>query len=53
MNTLNKEMEKLFKKAINQLAEKEAEGWPPECATFLFQPIRPQKDEQNKHENIK
>ena len=53
MNTLNKEMEKLLKKAINQLAEKEAEGWPPECATFLFQPTRPQKDEHNEKVSAK
>lgn len=34
-------MDRLLKKVVCAIVDNEREGWPPECSTLLYQPIRP------------
>lgn len=33
--------ENIMKKAVKHMVDTEQYGWPPQCSTFLYQPIRP------------
>ena len=33
---------KLVKCIVSHIADSESDDWPPKCATFLYQPKRPQ-----------
>lgn len=46
MKKLNTTVETLMKKAVNHMVDTELDGWPPQCATFLYQPVRPEKTEK-------
>ncbi len=43
MRKENEKIQKAIKKVVNHIIEVEEYGWPPQCATFLYQPIRPRK----------
>lgn len=42
MKKTNKKLETVVKKVVNHMVDKELYGWPPQCASFLYQPVRPQ-----------
>ena len=48
MRKQNKKHEELMKKVIKHVIDAEAYGWPPQCVSFLYQPIRPQAVETRK-----
>lgn len=35
--------EGIIKKTVKHMVDSELYGWPPQCSTFLYQPIRPQR----------
>lgn len=39
---LKKTLETTIKKVVTNLIEQEIYTWPPECATFYYQPPRPE-----------
>lgn len=41
MKKKSKNIEETMKKVVNKLADSELYEWPPQCATFLYQPLRP------------
>ena len=43
MKKTSKKAESVVKKAVNHMVDVELYGWPPQCATFLYQPTRPQR----------
>lgn len=46
MKKLNTTVETLMKKAVNHMIDTELDGWPPQCMSFLYQPVRPEKTEK-------
>lgn len=32
-----------MKKIVNHMVDSELYGWPPQCASFLYQPVRPKR----------
>lgn len=34
----------VMKKMIKQMIDAEIYGWPPQCVSFLYQPVRPPKE---------
>lgn len=42
MRKQNKKHEELMKKVIKHVIDAEVYGWPPQCVSFLYQPVRPQ-----------
>lgn len=41
---MKKELVKDFpKNLIHRMVEQDSAGWPPHCATFAYQPVRPCK----------
>ena len=43
MKKTSKKAESIVKKTVNHMVDVELYGWPPQCATFLYQPTRPQR----------
>lgn len=43
MKNNNSKIEPLIKKVVKKVVEGEEAGWPPGCATLLFQPQRPMR----------
>lgn len=41
MNRQKRVVEKVIKKVIESAIEQEKRGWPPGCAGFYYQPLRP------------
>lgn len=37
-------MEKAMKKLVKKIVDSELYEWPPQCATFYYQPLRPCKN---------
>ena len=44
MSLLKKVIRNIAQNAVMHVLRTEREGWPPDCATFAYQPIRPQKE---------
>lgn len=40
-------IEALAKKVVEKMVNSELYEWPPQCATFYFQPVRPHKTRMN------
>lgn len=43
MKKVNKKLELVVKKVVNHMVDSELYGWPPQCASFLYQPVRPKR----------
>lgn len=43
MKKQNVKLEGIMKKAVKHVVDTELYGWPPQCASFLYQPVRPPK----------
>lgn len=41
MKENNSKVNVLLKKIVTRIADHEADGWPPECALIMYQPVRP------------
>lgn len=41
MKKENEKLEGIMKKVVKHMVNTELYGWPPQCASFLYQPIRP------------
>lgn len=39
--------EGIMKKTVKHMVDTELYGWPPQCSTFLYQPIRPKRKNNN------
>ena len=46
MKKQNAKIDKVLKKAVEHMVDTELYGWPPQCPTFLYQPIRPKKKKE-------
>ena len=44
----NSKMDIMIKKIVNKVVEGEERGWPPGCATLLYQPERPKRVDEKK-----
>ena len=54
MKKQNAQIEGIIKKAVKHLVDTELYGWPPQCSTFLYQPIRPKmKNKKLSKDNCK
>lgn len=47
MKKINQTVESVVSKAVNHMIDTELYGWPPQCASFLYQPVRPRKGNKN------
>lgn len=43
MKKANKKLEPIVRKVVNHMVDSELYGWPPQCASFLYQPVRPKR----------
>ena len=43
MRSQNQKRKEMMKKVIKHVIDAEVYGWPPQCVSFLYQPVRPQK----------
>ncbi len=41
-------IEGMTKHVIKKIVDQEVYGWPPQCATIYFQPVRPSKEEKER-----
>ena len=48
MKESNSKIDTMIKIVINKVVEGEARGWPPGCATLLYQPERPAEPSDKK-----
>lgn len=48
MKKQNAKIEGIVKKVVAHMVDTELYEWPPKCAAFLYQPIRPKKLDENK-----
>lgn len=46
MKESNSKMDTMIKIIVNKVVENEANGWPPGCATLLYQPERPEQKQE-------
>lgn len=45
-------MKSVSQALIQRMVERDSAGWPPNCAVFAYQPVRPQKRESyNKNQD--
>ena len=42
----NSKMDKMIRKIVGKVVEGEERGWPPGCATLLYQPERPKQENE-------
>lgn len=47
MKKVNQKVESVVKKAVNHMVDTELYGWPPQCTSFLYQPVRPQRESKD------
>lgn len=47
MKKINQTVESVVKKAVNHMIDTELYGWPPQCMSFLYQPVRPRRESKN------
>lgn len=45
-------IEDITKQIIKKIVDQEVYGWPPQCATIYFQPVRPSKEEKERLEKV-
>lgn len=43
MKNQDKKRGEIVKKMIKHMIDAEIYGWPPQCVSFLYQPVRPPK----------
>lgn len=43
--------EGVIKKVVKHMVDSEQYGWPPQCSTFLYQPIRPKRKRSEQSED--
>lgn len=46
MKRQNDRIEKVIEKVVTHMVGAELYGWPPQCMSFLYQPVRPEKTEK-------
>lgn len=46
MKNNNAKIETMIKNVVKKVVEGEERGWPPGCATLLFQPERPEQKKE-------
>lgn len=51
MKNVNQKVESILKKVVNHMTDTELYGWPPQCTSFLYQPVRPQRWNKDKKED--
>lgn len=44
MESVNDKIQEVAKKVVNKMVDKVMDEWPPQCATFYYQPVRPKKN---------
>ena len=47
MKDNHSKIETMIKKIVNKVVEGEERGWPPGCATLLYQPERPERQSED------
>lgn len=47
MKKVNQKVESVVKKAVNHMVDTELYGWPPQCTSFLYQPVRPHRESKD------
>lgn len=52
MKKNNPEIEKAMKKLVKKMVDSELYEWPPQCATFYYQPVRPRKSITDEVPNV-
>lgn len=55
MKNQNHLIEGVTKRVVKKIIDQEVYGWPPQCATFYYQPVRPskvKKEEPEKKKNM-
>ena len=52
MKKNNTRMEKAMKKLVKKMVDSELYEWPPQCATFYYQPVRPRKSITDETPNV-
>ncbi len=40
---MNRQKGKRIKRIVETIINREANGWPPPCPCFFYQPVRPEK----------
>lgn len=48
MKKQGKIIESMTKRVIKKIVDQEVCEWPPQCAVFYYQPVRPSKGEREK-----
>ena len=51
MKKESKNVELILKKAVNYMVDTELYGWPPQCTSFFYQPVRPQRKSKDTPKN--
>ena len=46
-------IENATKLIARKIVDMEVYGWPPQCGTIYYQPVRPSKEKQEKQETAK
>lgn len=52
MKKNNPKIEKAMKKVVEKMVDSELYEWPPQCATFYYQPVRPRKSITDEVPNV-
>lgn len=52
MKKNNPKIEKAMKKLVKKMVDSELYEWPPQCATFYYQPVRPRKSITDEVPNV-
>lgn len=52
MKKNNPKIEKAMKKVVKKMVDSELYEWPPQCATFYYQPVRPRKNITDETPNV-
>lgn len=53
MKNQNHLIEGVTKRVVKKIIDQEVYGWPPQCATFYYQPVRPSKVKKEEPEKKK
>lgn len=46
MKESSSKIDTMIKNVVNKVVEVEEQGWPPGCATLLYQPVRPGRQDE-------
>lgn len=44
-------IEGVTKRVVKKIVDTEVYGWPPQCGTIYYQPLRPKHESKRKKEN--